>query len=81
MAREDFINKDFEYFNVTTYVQGPYKEVIDLREDTVAIVLDNNHVVQLNQLDVFAKSASDYHSVILDKQTILDLADYIRSQG
>jgi archaellin len=76
MGRERFINQDFEYFDITVDpAEG--KEVIDLQEDTVAIV--QNDRVRLNQLDVFAKSEFDYQTVYLDKQAIIDLAEYLKN--
>lgn len=77
MKREELVNQDFEYFTVEFSPAEGGKEIIDLRDDTVAII--GSRVVQFNQLDVFAKSESDYHSVYLEKQTILDLAEYIKN--
>lgn len=77
MGREKFVNQEFEYFDITVYpTEG--KEVIDLEEDTVAIV--QNGRVRFNQLDVFAKNEFDYQTVYLDKQAIIDLAEYLKNK-
>lgn len=77
MARQDFVNQEFEYFNIKVF-PGDKKEIIDLMDDTVAVVQGRR--IQFNQLDSLAKSSYDYQQVYLDKQMILDLADYLRSQ-
>lgn len=79
MARQDFVNKDFEYFNVEINPVEGGSHIVDLREDTVAIIKHGGAAVQFNQLDVFAKSEFDYDSIILDKQTIIDLAEYLKN--
>jgi archaellin len=74
--RDELINKDFEYFNITIN-PATGVEVIDLRNDTVAII--DETVIQINQLDALARKGTDYHPVYLTKRELLDLADYIRN--
>lgn len=76
MAKQDFTNKDFEYFNVEVD-PGSGKQVIDLRDDTVAIWEGDR--VKINQLDPLAKSSFDYDSVTIPIHILLDLAEYIKN--
>jgi hypothetical protein len=78
MAREQYKNQEFEYFTIEINPTEPDKAVIDLRDDTVAVVKGDR--VQLNQLDVFANSPYDYQVVYLDKQAIIDLAEYLKNK-
>jgi hypothetical protein len=77
--RKEFVNQEFEYFTIE---HNPLldSEVIDLRDDTVAIV-GAGDTVQINQLDPLAKSTFDYDKIYLSKQIILDLAEYIKNRG
>jgi hypothetical protein len=78
MAREQYKNQEFEYFTIEINPTEPDKAIIDLRDDTVAVVKGDR--VQLNQLDVFANSPYDYQVVYLDKQAIIDLAEYLKNK-
>jgi hypothetical protein len=71
-------NETFEYFNITTYTDG--KQVIHLADDTAAII-QPGRAIKINQKDPLSDSDYKYSTAYLDKQMILDLADYIRSQG
>jgi hypothetical protein len=75
-GRELYKNPEFEYFNIEETPSG--KATIDLRDDTVALVTGDR--IQINQLDVFASSPYEYQVVYLDKQIILDLAEYLKNK-